>query len=370
MFAETCLKRAPLLLAGLIALAYLFLRRVLQRRQTARRYGCQPVAHSLNWDPFLGLDLIPLTIRAAREHKMLEHSCRHFRELGTTWKAREMLNTVVVTIEPENVKAILSTSFKDYGVGFRLEHFAPLLGAGIFDSDGEHWAASRALVRPNFARDQVADLTSFESLIQDMFALLPRDGTTVVDLQALFFRYTMDSATEFLFGQSVGTLKKDESELGFAEAFSYSQKAIITRAMFGPLAAFYRDAKATKCNAICRDFARIFVDQAVSTVEAEEKSGGAEQDGRQKYIFSQALARHTSDRTRILDELMNILLAGRDTTASLLSNMFFMLAKNPRCWEKLRNEVAGLDGRPPTYEELRSLKYVQYCMNECESPLV
>lgn len=367
MFSDTYLKRAPILLAAIIGIAFIFLRRFLRRRQTARRYGCQPVAHSVNRDPLLGLDLLPITIRAAKEHKLLEVGMENFRKFGNTWKAKELLHNIIVTIEPENIKAILSLNFKDYGLDFRLEHFGPLLGAGIFDTDGDHWAASRALVRPNFVREQVADLTSFESLIQDMFALLPRDGTTVVDLQALFFRYTMDSATEFLFGQSVGTLRKNESELGFADAFSYSQQAIINRAMLGPFAMFYRDAKAKECNAICRDFARRFVDEAMSTVESENQSGSAEKDeSRQKYIFSHALARHTSDRNRILDELMNVLLAGRDTTASLLSNMFFMLAKNPACWEKLRNEVASLDGRPPTYEELRNLKYVQSCMNECE----
>lgn len=62
---------------------------------------------------------------------------------------------------------------------------------------------------------------------------------------------------------------------------------------------------------------------------------------------------------------MNVLLAGRDTTASLLSNLFFTLAKNPTIWDKIRREVAILDGRAPTYEELRSLKYVQCCINEC-----
>jgi len=48
-----------------------------------------------------------------------------------------------------------------------------------------------------------------------------------------------------------------------------------------------------------------------------------------KHIFSQELASRTSDKIRVLDELMNVLLAGRDTTASLLSNLFFSLAKNP-----------------------------------------
>ena len=72
---------------------------------------------------------------------------------------------------------------------------------------------------------------------------------------------------------------------------------------------------------------------------------------------------------RIREELINILLAGRDTTASLLSNMFFELARRPEIFAKLREEVATLEGRTPTYQELKNLKYVKWCLNECKSSI-
>jgi len=324
-----------------------------------------------NKDPFLGLDTIPGTIRALKQHKILERSCESFRVYGNTFTVKELQKRAILTVEPENIKTILSLKFKDYGISHHLEPFKPLLGEGIFDTDGDHWASSRALIRPSFTRDQVADLTSFENLIQDLFSLLPRDGKTVVDLLDLFFCYTIDSATEFLFGQSVGTLKKTQSELGFAQAFHYAQKAIIMRGTLGPLNIFYRDRKADECNRICREFAQHFVEEAFHAVEVkkEDKEERQAETKRQKHIFSHELASRTSDKHRILDELMNVLLAGRDTTASLLSNLFFMLAKNPAIWDKLRREVAGLQGRAPTYEELRSLRYVQCCMNECKRKL-
>ncbi|KAL2839082.1 n-alkane-inducible cytochrome P450 [Aspergillus pseudoustus] len=353
--------------AIVVTLIFLSLRRFFTRRQFALRHGCQPVAKSANWEPFLGLDTIPGTIRALRQHKILERATELFRIHGTTFTVKELQRRAIVTIEPENIKTILSLKFKDYGIGHRLEPFRPLLGEGIFDTDGDHWSASRALIRPSFTRDQVADLACLEELIQDLFALLPRDGKTVVDLQELFFRYTIDSATDFLFGESVGTLRKTGSELGFAEAFHYAQKAVIVRGMLGRLSSFYRDRKADECNRMCREFAQRFVDEAFNAAEIKKKGGhdGAGQGKpRRKHIFSHELAWRTSDRRRVLDEVMNVLLAGRDTTASLLSNLFFMLAKSPTIWEKLRREVASLEGRTPTYEELRSLKYVQSCINE------
>lgn len=65
---------------------------------------------------------------------------------------------------------------------------------------------SRALLRPQFARDQVSDLELEEHHVQDMMKHLPVDSsgwTPEVDLSPLFFRLTLDSATEFLFGESV-----------------------------------------------------------------------------------------------------------------------------------------------------------------------
>ncbi|KAJ0426292.1 n-alkane-inducible cytochrome P450 [Aspergillus carlsbadensis] len=358
----------PALWFALVAtLAYVSVRRLIIRRQFALRYGCQPVARSANKDPLLGLDTIPGTIRALRQHKILERSSELFRVHGTTFAVKELQRRAIVTIEPENIKTMLSIKFKDYGISHRLEPFRPLLGEGIFDTDGDHWAASRALIRPSFTRDQVADLTCLEELIQDLFALLPRDVKTVVDLQELFFRFTIDSATDFLFGESIGTLKKTDSEPGFAEAFHYAQKAVLVRGMLGPLNYFYRDRKADRCNRMCREFAQRFVDEAFNAAEAKKEGfdGPNQQDNSKgKRIFSHELAWRTPDRRRVLDEVMNVLLAGRDTTASLLSNLFFMLAKSPAIWAKLRREVASLEGQTPTYEELRSLKYVQSCINE------
>lgn len=49
----------------------------------------------------------------------------------------------ICTIDPENIKAILSTNFADFGLGGRSESLSPLLGRGIFVSDGPKWEHSR-----------------------------------------------------------------------------------------------------------------------------------------------------------------------------------------------------------------------------------
>jgi hypothetical protein len=84
------------------------------------------------------------------------------------------------------------------------------------------------MLRPNFHKTQVGDLPSFERHVSDLIMAIPRDGSTV-DLQDLFFRLTMDSATEFLFGESTDCLAPGTTTVSnarFAEAFNRSQAAI------------------------------------------------------------------------------------------------------------------------------------------------
>lgn len=59
-------------------------------------------------------------------------------------------------------------------------------------------------------------------------------------------------------------------------------------------------------------------------------------------------------------------MAGRDTTASLLGNLFFMISKSPEIMAKLQQEVDSLNGARPSYSSLRDMKYLKYCLRECE----
>lgn len=78
------------------------------------------------------------------------------------------------------------------------------------------------------------------------------------------------------------------------------------------------------------------------------------------YTFLHALAQYTSDPKLIRDQLVSILIAGRDTTASALSWAFFELAKHPRVVIKLRKEISDAVGsNQPTYSQLKDMKYLQ-----------
>ncbi|KAF1842622.1 cytochrome P450 52A12 [Cucurbitaria berberidis CBS 394.84] len=341
----------------------------LARRRFIKENGCQPCLGRFHKDPILGLDALKTMNYNSKHHIVLQENKKRFERLGRTFHNRMVTMPIIATCEPENVKTILSLKFKDYSFGNRQKAFTPLLGHGIFNADGERWSNSRHLLRPNFARDQVADLEAFERHFKLMLKHLPRDGKTV-DLQKLFFRFTIDSATEFLFNHSTNSLRMvgqedaNNEDVIFGKAFNFAQDDIGTRMRFGALDRFRKNEKGQEAIRICHEYIEKFVDDALrfrKELDHEKKAGSAEDE---KYYFIQEVAKQTTDKKRIRDELINILLAGRDTTASLLSNMFFEIARRPDIYAKLRDEVATLGGRTPTYEELRSLKYLKHCLNE------
>jgi cytochrome P450 len=342
----------------------------ISRKNFMKEHGCEPLQkyYPLK-DRVFGLDNMFESIKAAKESRLLERALNNYNKFGNTMGTKLFRQKLILTIEPQNVKTILSLRFKDFGIGNREKTLGPLLGQGIFTMDGAFWSHSRAMIRPNFARDQVADLESFERHIQDLWKLIPRDGSTL-DLQELFFRFTIDSATEFLFNHSTNTLKEtkqggpDGAE--FARAFNDAQDACGRRFRLGAFRHLSKDVKGDEATRICHEFVGQFVDEALQYRENLDREKKASAQDEEKYVFLHELAKDTKDKKRLGDELLNVLLAGRDTTASLLSNMWFMLAKRPDIYAKLRKEVEEtLNGETPTYEQLRNMKYLKYCMNEC-----
>jgi len=147
----------------------------------------------------------------------------------------------VFTADPENIKAILATQFTDYGKGepFHRE-WKDFLGDSIFVTDLESWHASRQLIRPQFIKDRVSDLEVFERHVKVLIGMIEKEGMLEkgmggeLDVSDLFFRYTLDAATDFLLGRSVGCLESPDNE--FADAFSEAQRVqgLIARAGFVP----------------------------------------------------------------------------------------------------------------------------------------
>ncbi|PMD48008.1 cytochrome P450 [Hyaloscypha variabilis F] len=364
----------PPFLALVSYFIYAYIQAHLARCAFVKKHGCKaPRSRVPLKDPFLAIDFVWKTLQNAKQDRYLDGTVDRFKQYGTTFAAKHMHYPTIHTIEPSNIKHVLATGFEDFKLSsFRVNAMIPLFGKGIFTVDGSRWSHSRALLRPSFARHNMENHLPFmESHFEYMMKAIPIRST--VDLQQLFFAFTLDTATEFLFGHSVHSLEKIQrgntstltlseiTDAEFVSSYTYSCLNIVHDIRLGALSKFHYSPSAKRAQK--RAFAYIdrFVDQALA-LRASAKS--SKPGGDSQYVFLNELAKETDDREELRDQILNVLLAGRDTTASLLSNMFWELARHPEIYAKLREEVRFLGGREPTYEELKNMKYLKFCINE------
>jgi len=86
-------------------------------------------------------------------------------------------------------------------------------------------------------------------------------------------------------------------------------------------------------------------------------------------VFLEALAGRTRNPEALRAQALNVLLAGRDTTASLLGWLFFCMSRDPTRYKKLRDIVLrefGTYESPSgiTFSKLKECRYLQHCNNE------
>ncbi|KAK2057795.1 cytochrome P450 [Colletotrichum caudatum] len=325
-----------------------------------------------------GIDFIYKAVRATMNHKNAELWTDMLSPVKR-WSAEKRLlgRRIIFTADPENIKAILATQFSDYGKGepFHRE-WEEFLGDSIFTTDGDQWHASRQLIRPQFIKDRVSDLHTFESHIQTLFKAIANAGALdgehqpvnmdavdgqILDISELFFRYTLDVATDFLLGQDVKSLSTPRQE--FAEAFNEVQRVQNLIARAATMRAFVPRFSFRSGLEVINRFVNEFIERALR-LSPEELASKTKSD--QGYTFLHELASFTRDRTVLRDQIVAVLLAGRDTTASSLSWTLYELGRHPEVVTKLRAEIiehVGLD-RAPTYTDLKNMKYLQNVMNE------
>lgn len=164
-----------------------------------------------------------------------------------------------------------------------------------------------------------------------------------------------------------------DSATTFHHALDYAQQGTILRLRLGNLMFAHRDQRFRNSCRTVHAYAETFVSQALE--HRRQQSGIVPQEkdesfsARQKYIFLNELAKDTDDPVLLRDQIVNILLAARDTTAGLLSFTFFMLARKPEIWTKLRAEVLEHYCVPLTYEAVMGMKYLRFVLQESKYPV-
>ena len=355
-----------LLLLCALSLFYLIANTILRKITASRiksHHSCLDPPALPQRERIIGLDLLKSGAAAVKAKNSLECAVRRIESTANTYSNTIVGLNIITTIDPANIQTILAQKFSHYDLGGRIYAWGPLVGKGVFTSDGPEWAHRRAMIRPNFTKQQVASLGMFERHFGHLLALLPRDGATV-DLQKMFFSMTLDSATEFLFGQSVGAQGAGAGSEAdrFQRAFDFAQHQMPDRNRLGVMNRFIPNAKFKAACKVVHAWADTYIEQWLRNRNLEKSLKSNSENS--KYVCLEQIADQVQDPRQLRDEMLNVLLAGRDTTAGLLSNTFHVLSRHPDVWEKLRAEVDILEGRLPTYEDLKGLRYLKCVLNE------
>ncbi|KIY49751.1 cytochrome P450 [Fistulina hepatica ATCC 64428] len=359
------------------------LHKTISNKRAAARLGAvlPPVIRSAPG----GFDLSAQIRNSTRSGYLGDVFARWSEEYGNTYVLSFVNETRIFTTEPVHLKAVLATQFNDFDKGPQLfEMFYSLLGRGVFNSDGDIWKYHRSMTRPFFNKERISHFDNFERHAENTLSQIRtrlRQGYPV-DFQDAVSRFSLDSATEYLFGFDAKSSKADlvypessplansqeflnHSSIKFVKAFASGQHWLALRTRGGPLWRLYEfwgDA-VTPYRLAVDEFVNQFLDDALAKKAADSKAGVGKTDDDSLLHY---LVEHTDDRTILNDEMINLLVAGRDTTTSLLTFSVYHICEYPHIAKRLRDEIMehiGLSKRPD-YDDIRNMKYMRAFLQE------
>ncbi|KAG0368788.1 hypothetical protein BGZ54_001157 [Gamsiella multidivaricata] len=267
--------------------------------------------------------------------------------------------------DPEMLDHILRVNFWAYEKGPRFKQsLEPLVG------EASHIFSVKAF------RQYTSDVFCREGQLAIDYLNKAADSGEALDLQQLFYCYTLDSFGEIAFGQSFGCLKDPSKEVEFAAAFDRLNHNISGR-MISPIWRLKdwwtgNDKQILKDREVVRNFAfRLIQDRRREQQQAKGATHTPDANGRKDLL---QLFMDLSDDGEALsddmlvDSVLNFVIAGRDTTAQALSWTFYLMHRTEvqkDIVEKLVKETDDiLQGQDPTYESTKKQKYAEACFYE------
>jgi cytochrome P450 len=261
---------------------------------------------------------------------------------------------------PDHAKHVLADNPSNYHKGIGLIEARRALGDGLLTSEGALWRKQRTVIQPAFQHKRIAEQAG--AVAEEAAALVARlrayDGAGPVDVTQ-----EMTALTLGVLGRTL--LDTDLSAFG---SLGHSFEAVQDQAMFEmvslsmvpawiplPKQLRFREARREQ-----QDIMRRLV------VLRRARDGGPVDDVLSRLITStDQEADPRVGRQRLQDELITLLLAGHETTASTLSWAFYLADRHPEVWERLRAEATEVLGdRLPEYADLTRLSFTTMVVEE------
>ena len=239
---------------------------------------------------------------------------------------------------------------------------SPLIGDGLFISDGDIWAARRKMVAPIIHGSRVPGfapimIETIEEKKMEWLAL-PKGGE--IDALAEMAHLTAEIICRTIFGQDLGRQFATE----VVEAFSDYQRQIDQIDLVSLLGLpewLPRFVKPSVRKSVKR--IHTVLDQIIDQYAVSKSKGSVS-------VLGGLLEACDEDgvplsREAIRNEAAVIFMAGHETTANTLAWAWYLLSQSPQVSSRLTEEIDRvLEDRSPTFADVRNLPYTKAVVEE------
>ncbi|MGA7539967.1 MAG: cytochrome P450 [Steroidobacteraceae bacterium] len=247
---------------------------------------------------------------------------------------------------PDDVKRVLVSNHRNYTKGLGLDRVKILLGKGLMTSEGELWSRQRYMIQPFFHRRVI---TRFAEAIDTANAQLLARWEALerraepVNLTDEMSALTLEIVLRAIFGRD---LERMSAELG-GNPFE-----VISKEQGRNLQFAFKFRSLTKLVAGLIERRRREEDEHFDYVamlmSARDKESGEPMGERQ-----------------LIDEVLTLVVAGHETTASGLNWTWYLLSQHPAVEARLHAELdAAPEVSAPSLAQMEQLSYTQQVINE------
>ena len=247
---------------------------------------------------------------------------------------------------PDDVKRVLVSNHRNYTKGLGLDRVKILLGKGLMTSEGELWTSQRYMMQPFFHRRVITQFAevigSANSQLLTRWEDLARRGEPV-NLTDEMSSLTLEIVLRAIFGRD---LERMSAELG-GNPFD-----VVTREQGRNLQFAFKFRSLTKLVAGLIERRRRekeeHFDYVGMLMAARDKDSGEPMAERQ-----------------LIDEILTLVVAGHETTASGLNWTWYLLSQHPDAEARLHAELDAVADEPaPGLAQMEQLAYTQQVVNE------
>ncbi len=261
---------------------------------------------------------------------------------------------------PDFIRPVLSGSHDLYTkgtLGYRV--VAKTLGKGLVTNDGPDWVRQRRLIQPSFSH---RNIQSFDRIIGGLTDAMLRDWELRADGEAVRIDEEMSALTfrivgETVFGRNIEHHAREVRDvLDIVNVDPLGYRGLLTLAPWIPTPHNIRFLRA-----------RRRLDRVVyGIIAAREEAGPTGDDMLARLMRARDEDTDTGMTGRQLrDEVVTLMLAGHETSATALSWTLYLLGMHPEVEAELLDHLdSGLGGEPPLAEDLARVPYLKQVVQE------